>query len=63
MTEEGALLEADHQAVGARLGRDDLRMGVEMLPREASEPEWESSRFRRSPVKAARSRGPNRSLR
>lgn len=62
-TEVGALQGADHQALGGRLGRDDLRLGMEVFPSETSEPEWESSRFRRSPVKGARSRGPNRSTR
>ena len=52
-----------HQAVGGHLGRDDLRRGMELLPSEASEPEWECSRVRRSPVKGARSRRPIRSSR
>lgn len=63
-TEEvGALQEADHQAVGGCDCRDDLRWGREVLPSEASEPEWERFRLRRSPVKGARSRGPNLSTR
>ena len=59
----GAIPSEVHQAVGVHLGRDDLRRGMVVLPSEASEPEWESSRFRRSPVKGALSRGPNCSSR
>ena len=64
LVEVGALSpDADHQVVGGHDCRVDLRVGTEELLSEASDPERESSRVRRSPIKGARSLGPNVSSR